>query len=116
MKPEMIIIAVVLAIIVTAGGIYVNGFKSWLVWAVAEAETLFGGGTGKLKLRYAYELAISRFPTIAKLIPFSVFSAMVDGALVIMREMIENNGKIANVIKREEIVAVKEETAAQPSE
>ena len=105
MNPEMIIIAVVLAIILIAGGIYVNGFKNWLVWAVAEAESLFGGGTGKLKLRYAYELAISRFPIIAKLIPFSVFSAMVDSALVVMREMIENNGKIANVIKREEAEA-----------
>ena len=98
MKPEMIIIAVVLAIILIAGGIYVNGFKNWLVWAVAEAESLFGSGTGQLKLRYAYDLAIKSFPNLAKLIPFSVFSWMVDKALVTMREMIEKNGKIAGVI------------------
>ena len=101
MNPEMIIIAVVLAIILIAGGIYVNGFKNWLVWAVAESEKMFGSGTGQLKLRYAYELAIARFPIVAKLLPFSVFSAMVDSALIIMREMIEKNGKIANVIIQE---------------
>ena len=98
MEVTQIIIGVVLAIIVVAGGIYVNGFKNWLVWAVSEAENMFGSNTGKLKLRYAYELAIKRFPILAKSIPFAVFSKMVDGALVIMRKMIEDNSDIANVI------------------
>ena len=93
-----IILGVILAIIVVAGGIYVNGFKNWLVWAVSEAENMFGSNTGKLKLRYAYELAIQRFPTLAKIIPFTVFSMMVDGALDVMRKMIEDNNDIANVI------------------
>ena len=93
-----IILGVILAIIVVTGGIYVNGFKNWLVWAVSEAENMFGSNTGKLKLRYAYELAIQRFPTLAKIIPFSIFSKMVDGALEIMRKMIEDNDDIANVI------------------
>ena len=95
-----IILGVILAIIVVAGGIYVNGFKNWLVWAVSEAENVFGSNTGKLKLRYAYELAIQRFPTLAKIIPFSVFSKMVDGALDVMRKMIEDNEDIANVITK----------------
>lgn len=96
-----IILGVILAVIVVAGGIYVNGFKNWLVWAVSEAENMFGSNTGKLKLRYAYELAIQRFPTIAKFIPFTVFSKMVDGALVIMRKMIDDNSDIANMINKQ---------------
>ena len=98
MEMEQIIIGVVLAVIVIAGGIYVNGFKNWLVWAVSEAETMFGSNTGKLKLRYAYELAVARFPMLAKLIPFVVFSKMVDDALEVMRDMIENNKNIADAI------------------
>jgi hypothetical protein len=98
MDTKYIVAGVILAVAVVAGGIYVNGFKNWLVWAVAEAESIFGSNTGKLKLRYAYELAIKRFPIIAKLIPFTMFSKMVDDALDIMRDMIENNKNIADAI------------------
>lgn len=98
MEMQNIIIGAILAVILIAGGIYVNGFKNWLVWAVSEAEAMFGSKTGKLKLRYAYELAIERFPILAKFIPFSLFGKMVDGALAIMRDMIENNKNIADAI------------------
>lgn len=98
MSPEMIILGIVVILVFIIGGIYVMGFKNWLVWAVTEAESVFGSGTGQLKLRYAYELAIKSYPAIAKFIPFSLFMKMVDNALVIMRKMIENNGKIAGVI------------------
>lgn len=98
MEIREIVIGVILAIVLIGGGIYINGFKNWLVWAVAEAESMFGSKTGKLKLRYAYELAIERFPVLAKLIPFAVFSKLVDGALDVMRDMIENNKNIADAI------------------
>ena len=98
MNVQTIILTALLAVIIVAGGIYVNGFKNWLVWAVAEAESVFGSKTGKLKLRYAYELAVIRFPMIAKFIPFAMFSKFVDGALAIMRDMIENNKNIADAI------------------
>ena len=98
METQNIILAVILTVILIVGGIYVNGFKNWLVWAVSEAEATFGSKTGKLKLRYAYELAVERFPVIAKIIPFSLFGKMVDGALSIMRDMIENNKNIADAI------------------
>jgi hypothetical protein len=98
MSTEYVIIGLILAVIVTAGGIYVNGFKNWLVWAVSEAEATFGSKTGKLKLRYAYELAVNRFPMISKIIPFAIFSRFVDDALDIMRDMIENNKNIADAI------------------
>ena len=108
MNTEMIILGAVVIVVLVAGGIYVNGFKNWLVWAVTEAEATFGSGTGQLKLRFAYELAIKQFPIVAKIIPFTVFSALVDEALVIMRKMIENNGKIANVIVKEDSAVVTE--------
>lgn len=95
---EEIICGVILAAVLIGGGIYINGFQNWLVWAVSEAESIFGSNTGKLKLRYAYELAVVRFPILAKLIPFSVFSMMVDSALKVMRDMIENNTTIADAI------------------
>ena len=34
METEKIIVGGVLAVAIVAGGIYVNGFKNWLVWAV----------------------------------------------------------------------------------
>lgn len=98
MNTLMYILAALVIVLLVAGGIYVMGFKNWLVWAVTEAEKTFGSGTGQLKLRYAYELAIKRFPIIAKFIPFSLFMKLVDEALVVMRKMIENNGKIADAI------------------
>lgn len=98
METQNVILAVILAVALVGGGIYVNGFKNWLVWAVSEAEATFGSKTGKLKLRYAYELAIERFPTLAKFIPFTLFSKLVDGALAVMRDMIENNKSIAEAI------------------
>lgn len=98
MEIREIVIGVILAVIVIGGSIYINGFRNWLVWAVTEAESMFGSKTGKLKLRYAYELAIERFPVLAKMIPFAVFSKLVDGALDVMREMIENNKNIADAI------------------
>ena len=99
MQIENIIAGVILAVVLIGGGIYVNGFANWLVWAVAEAEAIFGSNTGKLKLRYAYELAVKRFPIFAKLIPFSVFRWLVDKALEVMRDMIENNVTIAEAIR-----------------
>ena len=95
---NMIVSAIVLVFIITLGGIYINGFKNWLVWAVTEAEAMFGSKTGQLKLRFAYELAAERFPLAAKLIPFNVFSKMIDDALDIMRAMIEKNQNIAEVV------------------
>ena len=98
METGKIIVGSILAVAVVAGGIYVNGFKNWLVWAVSEAEAIFGSKTGKLKLRYVYDMAVERFPIIAKVMPFSVFGKLVDDALDVMRDMIENNKDIADAI------------------
>ena len=65
--------------------------SEWLLHAVTNAEIDLGSGTGALKLRQVYDLFVTRFPTIAKRLPFNVFSDMVDDALVVMRDMLEKN-------------------------
>lgn len=101
MDTNHIVIGSILTVAIVAGGIYVNGFKNWLVWAVSEAEAVFGSKTGKLKIRYVYDMAVERFPMIAKFIPFALFSKLVDSALDVMRDMIENNKNIADAITDE---------------
>ena len=71
--------------------------KEWLLWAVTQAEQYLGSGTGALKLRYVYDLAVEAFPPI-NLVPFAVFSTWVDEALELMREQIKNNPHIKNFV------------------
>ena len=55
----------------------------------------------KLKLRCVYDLAVEAFPVLAKTLPFSFFSWAVDAALLIMRGMIEDNAKIADIVNND---------------
>lgn len=96
-----IIIAAIVAVFLIVLTIYLMGFKNWLVWAVSEAEKVLGSGTGQLKLRYVYDMAVLRFPIVAKIIPFELFSRMVDSALKVMNDMIKNNTNIAEAITNE---------------
>lgn len=73
--------------------------KEWLLWAVTQAEQYLGSGTGALKLRYVYDLAVEAFPPIKYLVPFSVFSLWVDEALELMREQIKNNPNIKSFVE-----------------
>ena len=93
-----IIIGAIIALFLVVLTIYLMGFKNWLVWAVSEAERVLGSGTGQLKLRYVYDMAVLRFPIVAKIIPFELFSRMVDSALKVMNDMIKNNTNIAEAI------------------
>ena len=97
MNTELIIGGIV-AVILIAFTMWLMGFKNWLVWAVAEAEAVLGSKTGQLKLRYVYDLAVLRFPIMSKILPFSLFSKLVDSALAIMEDMIANNTSIAEAI------------------
>ena len=92
------VILVIFAILVTFATIMMKGgIKEWLKWAVT--ESYLGGGTGELKLRYVYDLAVQQFPIIKYILPFSVFSAWVDEALVWMRQQIDVNAKIAEYVE-----------------
>ena len=73
--------------------------KEWLLYAVAQAEKELGGGTGKLKLRYVYDMFILRFDLLAEVISFEAFSLLVDEVLEEFREMLEKNSSVANYIE-----------------
>lgn len=68
--------------------------KQWLLIAVTEAEKVLGSGTGRLKLSYVYDLFVTKFPWLAKIIPFETFSNLVDEVLEDMRKLIEANPNV----------------------
>lgn len=76
----------------------IANIKEWLKLAVIEAEKALGGGTGQLKLRYVYDLAVKQFPWIVALVTFDVFSGWVDEALEWMKEQLEQNKAINNYV------------------
>lgn len=55
---------------------------NWLIWACNLAEKELGEKTGELKLRFVYDMFISKFPVTAKLISYELFGEWVDEALV----------------------------------
>lgn len=104
------IILAVLAILAAAG---VTGYRyfnlpgeaqltkvrEWLLWAVTGAEKELGGGTGRLKLRQVYDLFVTRFSWLARIVSFELFSSMVDDALEEMREMLKNNKAVKELVE-----------------
>lgn len=49
----------------TPGKEQLNKIQEWLIWAVAQAEKELGSGTGQMKIRYVYDLFITKFPGVA---------------------------------------------------
>lgn len=76
--------------------------KEWLLAAVVEAEQIFGGGTGKIKLSYVYDLFVGKFPWFAKTLSFETFSSLVDGALEDLKHILETNKNVAALINKTE--------------
>lgn len=105
---------VIVVIICVAGvcGSLVGGFfkmpkeeqikkiKKWLLQAVVQAEIELGNGTGKIKLSQVYDLFVQRFPDIAKMITFDMFSVWVDETLKEMEKMIQSNKKVRDMVAR----------------
>lgn len=75
--------------------------KAWLLLAVVEAEKELGSGTGKIKLRFVYDLFIMRFKWISRLITFDMFSSLVDEALEEMKELLKTNHSIRLFVEGE---------------
>lgn len=104
---------VILALMIVSAVIYVKKFvelpdeeqlikvREFLLWAVTEAERIYGGKTGNLKKAYAYKLFCEYFPSFVAVVPFDIFEKMVDSALVQMRHLIETNVAIKNYIEGE---------------
>lgn len=72
--------------------------KEWLLLAVMKAEKKFGEDTGVLKLRVVYDLFVTKFPWIAKVLTFDRFSELVDEALEEMRKLLEANPAILDEV------------------
>ena len=93
------IVFVVCGLAVIVYGCMCGKAKEWLKFAVCYAEEILGSGTGQLKLHYVYDMFIEKFPALASVLPFSVFSQWVDLALEWMREQLEKNANIKAIIE-----------------
>jgi hypothetical protein len=76
--------------------------KSWLLWAVTEAEIELGEKTGKLKLSLVYGAFVEKFPWLAKIVPVSLFSSLVDEALLEMRRLLTTNTVVNTMVYGDE--------------
>lgn len=76
----------------------IEAVKQWLVYACIEAEKALGSKTGILKLRYVYDLFVSKFPWLAQIVSFEYFSGLVDEALETVRKQLESNKAIKNLV------------------
>lgn len=73
--------------------------RQWLIFAVTEAEVSLGGGVGQLKLRWVYDMFVTRFKWISMLITFETFSLLVDEALDELKEMLKTNKAVRNLVE-----------------
>lgn len=72
----------------------IENLKEWLKLAVTEAEAALGSGTGQLKLRDVYDMAVEKFPWVGEFVTFETFSSWVDEALEWMNNQLESNEKV----------------------
>ncbi len=76
-----------------------ENIKEWLLLACLEAEKALGSKTGRIKLRYVYDLFVARFKFASYFISFEQFSLMVDEALDTMRDLIESNEVVKAIVE-----------------
>lgn len=105
---KIIAVIVIILIAIICGGYYfiklpkdkkVANIKEWLKYAVAEAEKALGSGTGQLKLRMVYDMAVKQFSWIVNFISFETFSAWVDEALEWLNNQLAENEAAQNYIE-----------------
>lgn len=78
--------------------------KEWLLYAVTQAEKEFGSGTGQLKLRYVYDMFVSKFPYLVQFVSFETFSKLVDEVLVRFKELFNDNKALKQYVVSNETV------------
>lgn len=76
----------------------IANIKEWLKYAVTLAEKELGSGTGQLKLRQVYNMAVTQFPWVVQLVDFEQFSKWVDEALDWMKKQIDANKAVDNYV------------------
>lgn len=75
--------------------------KEWMLWAVSKAEIYLGTGTGKIKLRFVYDMFISRFKFISVFMTFDRFSKMVDSALDSLKELMDKDIDVELLVRKD---------------
>lgn len=73
--------------------------RQWLLIAVTECEAQLGSKTGQLKLSLCYDMFVNAFPALAAIMPFSMFSALVDEALEKMQSILEDQPQVLERMK-----------------
>lgn len=76
----------------------ISKIKEWLLYAVMEAEKELGGGTGQLKLKFVYDMFITRFPALSTMISFTTFNKLVEEVLEEFKEILETNESIKEYV------------------
>lgn len=69
-----------------------------LLWVIL-AEKEYGAGTGKIKLRWVYDKFTAKYKFISFFISFERFSQWVDIALEEMREWLDKNNAIKELVE-----------------
>ena len=77
----------------------IENIKEWLLVACLEAEKVLGSKTGRIKLRYVYDLFVSKFRFMSYFINFEQFSLLVDESLDTMRDLIESNEAVKAIVE-----------------
>lgn len=81
----------------------IEKISQWLILACTKAEAELGAGTGKLKLPYVYDMFVTKFPWLSRIITFERFSCLVDEALVKMRKLLEDNAAAKALVDKSEV-------------
>ena len=76
----------------------IKKIREWLIYATTIAEKELGGGTGRLKLRRVYDMFVSKFTWLAKVISFDKFSELVDEALGDMNKLLQTNTAVSDYV------------------
>ena len=82
----------------------ITKIKEWLLYAVTEAERELGSGTGQLKLRYVYDMFVTKFPYLVKFVSFEYFSFLVDEVLIKFKELFKNNTAVKQYVDSSAVV------------
>lgn len=80
-----------------------GNIQKLLVYVCLEAERRYGSKTGQIKLRYAYDWFVSKWPLMSALISFEQFGKMVDTALEEMEHLIRTNMNVFKYVNGEDV-------------
>lgn len=76
----------------------IKAVKEWLVYAVMLAEKELKEKTGQEKLRMVYDMFLTKFAWLAKVVNFETFSKWVDEALEQFKKMLESNKNLQEYV------------------